>query len=282
LLSNIVLDELDKELESRGLSYVRYAEDFQIYVKTKRSAERVKTSVTNFIEKKLRLKENEYLKRAALLLFHPDPEQFFTGAFVKIGYFRTPSDLRFQDVIHGYLFEQVEKTMDLLMSKYLEAQIRYEGVSRIEEYPYPEPALREALLNAIAHKDYGSGNPIQIKVYEDRINFWNAGQLPDSLTVDSLMTDHPSIPFNPDIATAFFRAGLIEAWGRGTLKIIEECRNAILLFNRLSSPLIRPSWISSPNDHPPLATSVEEVMFVFDSPRERFITTKPASSLQFH
>jgi ATP-dependent DNA helicase RecG len=226
LLSNIVLDELDKELESRGLSYVRYAEDFQIYVKTKRSAERVKTSVTNFIEKKLRLKENEYLKRAALLLFHPDPEQFFTGAFVKIGYFRTPSDLRFQDVIHGYLFEQVEKTMDLLMSKYLEAQIRYEGVSRIEEYPYPEPALREALLNAIAHKDYGSGNPIQIKVYEDRINFWNAGQLPDSLTVDSLMTDHPSIPFNPDIATAFFRAGLIEAWGRGTLKIIEECGNA--------------------------------------------------------
>lgn len=59
LLSNIVLDELDKELESRGLSYVRYADDFQIYVKTKRSAERVKTSATNFIEKKLRLKVNE-------------------------------------------------------------------------------------------------------------------------------------------------------------------------------------------------------------------------------
>jgi len=177
---------------------------------------------------KLRLKDIDYLKRAALLLFHPDPEQFFTGAYVKIGFFRTPSDLRFQDVIQGYLFEQVEKTMDLLMSKYLEAQIRYEGISRIEEYPYPEPALREALLNAIAHKDYGSGNPIQIKVYEDRINFWNAGQLPDSLTVDSLLTDHSSIPFNPDIATTFFRAGLIEAWGRGTLKIMEECRKANL------------------------------------------------------
>lgn len=118
--------------------------------------------------------------------------------------------------------------MDLLLSKYLEAQIRYEGISRIEEYPYPEAALREALLNAIAHKDYGSGNPIQIKVYEDRINFWNAGQLPDSLTVDSLLTDHPSILFNPDIATTFFRAGLIEAWGRGTLKIMEECRKANL------------------------------------------------------
>lgn len=156
---------------------------------------------------KLRLKDNDYLKRAALLLFHPDPEQFFTGAYVKIGFFRAPSDLRFQDVIQGCLFEQVEKTMDLLLSKYLEAQIRYEGISRIEEYPYPEAALREALLNAIAHKDYGSGNPIQIKVYENRINFWNAGQLPDSLTVDSLLTDHPSIPLTPDIATTFFRSG---------------------------------------------------------------------------
>ena len=59
LLSNIVLDELDKELESRSLSFVRYADDFQIYVKTQRSAERVKTSVTNFINNRLRLKVNE-------------------------------------------------------------------------------------------------------------------------------------------------------------------------------------------------------------------------------
>jgi ATP-dependent DNA helicase RecG len=175
---------------------------------------------------KLHLKEKDYLKRAAVLLFHPEPERFFTGAYVKIGYFRTEDDLRFQDEIHGPLFDQVDKTMDLLMSKYLEAQIRYEGISRIEEYPYPEPALREALLNAIAHKDYSTGNPIQIKVYQDRITIWNAAQLPENLTVADLLKEHPSIPFNPDVATAFFRAGLIEAWGRGTLKIVRECRNA--------------------------------------------------------
>jgi ATP-dependent DNA helicase RecG len=175
---------------------------------------------------KLHLKEKEYLKRAAILLFHPDPEQFFTGSYIKIGYFRTEDDLRFQDEIHGHLFEQVEKTMNLLLSKYLEAAIRYAGLSRIEEYPYPEPALREALLNAIAHKDYGSSNPIQIRVYDDRITFWNAGQLPETWTVADLLKEHPSIPFNPDIATAFFRAGLIEAWGRGTLKIVRECKDA--------------------------------------------------------
>ena len=86
--------------------------------------------------------------------------------------------------------------------------------------------LDTLLLNAIAHKDYSSGNPIQIKVYEDKIIFWNAGQLPESLTIDSLLTRHPCIPYHPDVATTFFRADLIEAWGRGTLKIINECREA--------------------------------------------------------
>ena len=173
---------------------------------------------------KLRLNEKGDLKRAAILLFHPDPEEFFTGAYIKIGYFRTETDLRFQDEVHGYLFEQVEKTMDLLLSKYLEAQIRYQGIHRIEEYPYPESALREAVINAVAHKDYTSGNPIQIKVYNDHISIWNAGQLQAPLTVKKLLVTHPSMPYNPDIANTFFRAGLIEAWGRGTIKIIEDCK----------------------------------------------------------
>ncbi|MEM1124075.1 MAG: ATP-binding protein [Bacteroidota bacterium] len=110
------------------------------------------------------------------------------------------------------------------MSKYFEAQIRYQGISRIEEYAYPETALREAIINAIVHKDYSSGNPIQIKVYDDRINIWNSGELQAPLTVKKLLVTHPSMPFNPDIATTFFRTGLIEAWGRGTIKIIEDCK----------------------------------------------------------
>lgn len=59
LLSNIVLDELDKELEERGLRFVRYADDCNIYVRSKRAGQRVKHSITEFIEKKLKLKVNE-------------------------------------------------------------------------------------------------------------------------------------------------------------------------------------------------------------------------------
>jgi ATP-dependent DNA helicase RecG len=177
---------------------------------------------------KLHLMDGIHLKRAAILLFHPDPEKFATGAFVKIGYFQTDDDLVFHDTIHGPLFDQVEKAMDLLLTKYLRATISYQGLSRIETYPYPETALREALLNAIAHKDYSRGNPVQISVYENKVLFWNDGQLPDEWTVAKLTVKHPSIPFNPDIATAFFRAGLIEAWGRGTIKMIKECEAAQL------------------------------------------------------
>ncbi len=175
---------------------------------------------------RLRLTEGKYLKRAAVLLFHPDPEKFVTGASVKIGFFESDSELRFHDEIQGNLFAQVDRTMDLLLTKYLSKAIRYEGVQRIENYPVPEAALRETVLNAIAHKDYGSGVPIQISVYADRLMIWNNGQLPDDWTVERLTQKHPSQPYNPDIANAFFRAGMIEAWGRGIEKVIRACEEA--------------------------------------------------------
>ena len=175
---------------------------------------------------KLHLVEGAYLKRAAVLLFHPDPERFFTGAFCKIGFFRNNVDLLFQDEVHGDLFTQVDKTLDLLQTKYLTAGISYQGVQRVETYPVPEAALREAVLNAIVHKDYAGAIPIQISVYPEKLMIWNPGQLPPHWTVERLMGKHSSQPFNPDMANVFFRAGMIEAWGRGIERMLEACRSA--------------------------------------------------------
>ncbi|MCK5520887.1 MAG: putative DNA binding domain-containing protein [Candidatus Marinimicrobia bacterium] len=177
----------------------------------------------NFVGK-LRLFDGDYLNRASILLFHPDSEKYVTGAYVKIGFFESDSELLYQDEVHGVLFEQIDKVMDLLTSKYLKAKISYEDIHRIERFPVPKEALREALLNAIAHKDYSSGVPIQISVYDDKLLIWNNGQLYTGWTVDNLLTKHASQPFNPDIANAFFRAGLIEAWGRGIEKMYSACK----------------------------------------------------------
>jgi ATP-dependent DNA helicase RecG len=131
---------------------------------------------------KLRLFDQGYLRRAAALLFHEAPEEIFTGAYVKIGYFRTDSDLRYQDEIRGDLFSQVDRTVDTILLKYLRARITYEGIQRVETYPVPAEALREAITNAVAHKDYGSGIPIQISIYDDKLMIWNPGQLPHDWT----------------------------------------------------------------------------------------------------
>lgn len=175
---------------------------------------------------KLRLAEGQYLKRAAILLFHPDPERFFTGAAIRIGYFESETDLRYQDEICGDLFMQVDTTMDLLLTKYLKATISYEGIQRIETYPVPEGALREAVLNAIVHRDYAIPAQIQIRIYADRLQIWNPGELPEGWSLKKLLGQHPSRPFNPDVANAFFRAGEIETWGRGIQRILDACREA--------------------------------------------------------
>ena len=174
----------------------------------------------------LKLIDKILLNRATVMLFHPDPEKFVSGAYIKIGFFRTDSDLLFQDEIHGNLFEQVEKTMDLLLTKYTKALISYEGLTRVETYEYPKDALREALLNAVAHKDYTGPYPIQISVYADKIMIWNYGRLPGNWTVEDLLDKHSSQPRNPDIATAFFRSGYVESWGRGMDKMKNLCLEA--------------------------------------------------------
>ncbi len=203
-------------------------ETFEFFKKRAKISKRINESILtedniNILEN-LRLIEKPYLKRAAVLLFHPDPEKFVTGAFIKIGYFQSDTELIFQDEVHGNLFEQVEKTIEILFTKYIKAIISYEGIHRVETYEYPKDAIREAILNALAHKDYVIGVPTQISVYDDKLMIWNAGQLPMDWTIKNLMQKHSSIPYNPDVSNAFFRAGYIEAWGRGTIKIIEQCK----------------------------------------------------------
>ncbi len=182
----------------------------------------------------LNLREGKHLRRAAVLLFHPDPTRFFAGAFVKIGYFRSATELAYQDVIEGNLFIQVDRTVDLLRTKYSKAKVSYEGIFRRETPPAPAEALREAVLNAVAHRDYANPAPIQIRVYDDRISLWNPGTLPTDWTLDRLLGPHASTPHNPGIANAFFRAGMIEAWGRGIESIVETCQSA---------GTVQPKWL---------------------------------------
>lgn len=176
---------------------------------------------------KLNLAEKGKLKRAAVLLFSRDPRKYFTSAFVQVGRFVSESEVISTDVIEGNLFAQVEKTIEILRIKYLENRFSYEGVRRKEDMIYPEDALREAVINAVIHRDY-LGPHTQLRVYSHKLWLWNAGQLPDKITFEKLKKAHLSCPRNELLADVFFKAGYIEAWGRGTVKIVEVCRKSRL------------------------------------------------------
>ena len=164
------------------------------------------------------------LKRAAVLLFSKKPGRIISGCYVKIGRFGEGSDLQYQDTVEGSLFHVADQVIDLIYTKYLKAAITYEHDVRVETYPFPREGVREAIYNALAHNNYAASVPIQIRIEDGAMYISNSCILPRDWTVETLMQTHRSVPYNPSIANAFYRAGYIEAWGRGIQKIIEACR----------------------------------------------------------
>jgi len=171
----------------------------------------------------LKLTEGEYILRAASLLFYQEPEKWHLGSYVKIGYFENAADLVYQDEIRGPIITIPDRVMDTIYTKYFKGLIHYEGIQRVDRYPMPREALREAVLNAVVHRSYESGSPIQIKVFDDKIYVFNDARFPAGITEIDLQRAHKSTPYNPLIANAFFRSGQIEAWGRGIEKIKASC-----------------------------------------------------------
>ena len=163
----------------------------------------------------LHLIEDDKLKNAAILLFGKEPARFFTCADFRLGRFiKDDTDLIFQDIVEGNIIQMADRVMETLKSKYLVSPIHYEGMQRIEPLEIPEKSLREAIYNAIIHKDY-TGVQIQMKVFNDYIWLWNDGNLPENYTIETLLGKHTSKPRNLNIANVFYKAGFIESWGRG-------------------------------------------------------------------
>ena len=121
-------------------------------------------------------------------------------------------------------FVNADQVIDLIYLEYLKANVSYIHDRRVETYPYARDAIREAVYNAIAHTCYMFGTPVQIRIEDEAFIISNQCILPDGWTVETLMEPHDSIPYNPDIANVFYRAGYIEHWGRGIEKICEACK----------------------------------------------------------
>lgn len=173
--------------------------------------------------RKLELIKSSKPSWAAILLFGKEPQRYVLQAKVHCGRFKNETTIINDEIIEGGLFEQVEKTMEFV-KKSISLKFIITGKPRREEvWEYPLDAIREAVINAVVHRDYTEPSEIQIRIYDDNLIVWSPGKLPLGITLDDLFRPHKSVLRNKLIARVFYDAGLIEQWGTGIKRITDAC-----------------------------------------------------------
>ena len=178
------------------------------------------------------LVDGNRLSRAAVALFCKDEEQQpdFPQLLLKVARFKGVNRDEFLDnrQFHGNAFALMRRAERFLIESLPIAGRIVPGRMEREDTPLlPVEALREALANAFVHRDYAiGGGSVAVGLYDDRLEVISIGDLHFGLTPEALFREHESKPWNPMIARAFYRRGIIETWGRGTLKIARLMREA--------------------------------------------------------
>lgn len=174
----------------------------------------------------LRLLDERRLTNAALLLFGRDPQRFVSCAEVRCMHFTGTEIQRpapSYQIYQGRLFEQVDRALGFVLSV-LDRSVGTRALSTQAPVAHevPPDVVREAIVNAVAHRDYASAGAVQVSVFADRVEVWNPGVLPPPLTPERLREPHSSLPRNARICEALFLARYIEKYGTGTLMMIRE------------------------------------------------------------
>ena len=163
---------------------------------------------------------------AAILLFGREPHRFISCAEIRCMHFHGTEIERpapFYRIFKGSLYEQVDRGTDFVLSVIRQGiGTRDDGPRAPAPYEIPRDIVREAIVNAIVHRDYTSSAAVQVSVFADRIEVWNPGHLLPPLTPENLRQPHRSILRNPRIAEVLFLARYIEKYGTGILMMIRE------------------------------------------------------------
>jgi ATP-dependent DNA helicase RecG len=214
----------------RDLDNNRIREVVQMAVYEKRLPASAKSASIPDILKKLHLIIDDKLTNAAVILFCKNESKQFMQSTAQLARFRGIDKKQFMNtkLFTTNAFDLYDKAMDFLhFCLPVSARIEPGNPIRVEEPAIPYSVLREAVTNALIHRNYShAGGSIAIAVYDDRVNISNIGALPKGVLLKQLSKEHPSIPRNPLIAHVFYICGKIEKWGRGTLDMIQDSKKA--------------------------------------------------------
>jgi len=182
---------------------------------------------------KLEFVKNKRAAWAAILVFGKEPQRPLSQSAVHCGRFKIDKTQILDDLmIETDLISQVDEVIKFI-TRHISVRYEFEGKPKRKEiWEYPLEALREAVINAVVHRDYSISSNVQVEIYDDRIEIWNPGGLLPGITVEDLYKkEHKSVTRNKLIAQIFYDIGYIEKYGSGTIKIINLCKQ-----NGLPSP----------------------------------------------
>ncbi len=201
------------------------------FVERARAARRLEVNVNtpaDQVLRQLKLIRSGKSTVAGVLLFGKSPAQFLPQATVRCARFKGETEGTFLDlqVVGDTVIEQVEAVMEFARRNLAMAATIEGALERKETWEYPLEALREAVINAVCHRDYASAASVQLRIFDDRLEVWNPGGLPPELSVRDLRVSHASIPRNKLVADAFFLLGYVEQFGTGTQRMIDLFQQA--------------------------------------------------------
>ena len=198
-------------------------------------------SVQEALER-LELTRNSRVTNAAILLFGKRPQRFFLQAETRCGRFKGTEPIEFIDmkVFDGNIIDQREDAIEFV-KEHIRLHAKIIGTERVEKWEYPIEAIREAITNAICHRDFEMSANVQVRIFDDRVVIWGCGDLPKPLKLADLRRRHKSVLRNFLIGRCFFLIKFIEQWGTGTNRIITACQEHGLpepLFEEFSGGLV--------------------------------------------
>lgn len=256
--STATIDDLDT---NKIIDFVRVA-------RSKRGFHLQETAPVEDVLTYLNLLNEGRLTFAAILLFGNDPQRFFINSEVRCAYFYgtiIEKPIPSYKVFKGDVFELVNQSVDFVLSKLdYEIGTRAEETSIPSKYEIPKEIVSEAIVNAIAHRDYTSNGSVQVMLFKDRLEIWNPGTLPMGWTIEKLKTIHTSVPANPLLTEPMYLKGYIERLGTGIADIMR-----IASENGLQEPefeqnedfktiIYRPSTHQAPTKYPPCSVGVPQ------------------------
>ena len=179
---------------------------------------------------RLGVRRHGKILQAAMVLFGRTFLPDYPQCELRMARFRGTDKTEFLDQrqIRGPAFKLLEEAQLFCQRHFpLPGKIVSGRMERVDTPLIPPDAMREILVNALIHRDYSiAGGAVSLAIFDNRVEIWSAGTYPAGITPEMLTRDHPSVQRNPIIADVFYRAGLIERWGRGTNRVIEMCRTA--------------------------------------------------------